>query len=99
MRGTGTTSMQMIQAPIGAIFIWCNGQTSYPLSLARHLRRTDLRIMPLSVLDGRALVGVTISGVVLDHAAVDKLTIKQYQRLIQVRERLAVMNEQTAAAS
>lgn len=67
-RGTGTTSRQMIKAPHGAIFVWCNGNVWYPCTLANHLGRQDLQIKPLGWLredNMRASTGE----IVVDHAA------------------------------
>ena len=47
-RGSGRTTEQMKDAPVGATFIWCNDRTSYAERLAKHLGRPDLRIKPLS---------------------------------------------------
>lgn len=65
-RQTGTTTRQMLQAPVGAIYVWCNGGLGYPKSLARHLERQDLRIVPSSWLMPSCLA--TRGVVVVDHA-------------------------------
>ena len=44
-RGTGITSRQMMNSPNGATYVWCNGDLRYPTLLARHLGRTDLKII------------------------------------------------------
>lgn len=45
VRGDGTTSKQMQEAPKGAIFIWVNAHLWYPKQLAQRLGRTDLKII------------------------------------------------------
>lgn len=44
-RGTGITSRQMMNSPKDATYVWCNGDLRYPTLLARHLGRTDLKII------------------------------------------------------
>lgn len=69
-RQAGRTSQQMLAAPPGAFFVWCNSKLSYPKALARHLGRDDLQIKPLSWLQIQNLAAWhAVSGVVLDHAA------------------------------
>lgn len=67
-RQSGLTTAQMREAPHGAIFVWVNGNLSYPRHLARSLGREDLQIVPLSWLQERNARTPT-TGVVLDHAA------------------------------
>ncbi len=66
-RQTGRTAKQMLEAPRGATFVWCNDKTQYARSLARHLGRGDLRIMGLeSLRDWNSFCDAKV--VVLDHA-------------------------------
>lgn len=65
VRGTGRTSKQMLEAPIGATFVWCNHHLEYPRLLATSLGRNDLRIIP-PPRDDNQLRGV--ASVVYDHA-------------------------------
>jgi len=46
-RGTGRTKAQMMAAPYRAYYVWVNGDLSYPKTLASHVGRQDLRIVPL----------------------------------------------------
>lgn len=70
-RGSGNTTRQMKSAPIGTVFVWCNGHIDYPKRLSVSLQRSDLKILRLSVLDHGALTlrGLEFSGLVIDHAA------------------------------
>lgn len=68
-RQTGRTTRQMNDAPLGAVFVWCNSRTSYPMALAKTLGRDDLVVRPLSWLERRNVMGRTFPGVVVDHAA------------------------------
>lgn len=68
-RRTGRTTCQMESAPIGAVFVWCNGRTEYPKTLARELGRDDLDIRPLSWLETHRVAGIRPFAVVVDHAA------------------------------
>ena len=67
VRGSGQTTQAMLAAPQGARYIWCNGQTDYPRSLAEHLGRKDLVILAPSDVERRPYL---IRGVVpiFDHA-------------------------------
>lgn len=66
-RGTGRTKAQMMEAPEGAIFIWCNGHTDYPKRLAKMAGREDLRIEPKEFFEGNRHSG-TDKPLILDHA-------------------------------
>ena len=80
VRGTGRTTQQMLKAPNGAYYIWCNSITTYPRSLALRLNRWDLRILPLSVLDRMEFFcGLRNVSIVIDHAA--QFTTKQNENL------------------
>lgn len=70
LRGLGTTTQQMKLAPQSALFIWPVANLSYPKDLARNLGRSDLMVVGPAALDdgGRRLLGLRISGVVVDHA-------------------------------
>jgi hypothetical protein len=68
-RQTGRTSQQMADAPMGAVFVWCNSRTAYPLDLAKHLGRDDLVVRPMSWLEPRNVMGRDFPGVIVDHAA------------------------------
>lgn len=67
-RQTGITTCQMIEAPIGAVFVWCNEKTYYPVALARRLGRGDLIIRPAYWLDHDC--HMYRGHVVVDHATV-----------------------------
>jgi hypothetical protein len=67
-RNSQHTTKQMLAAPIGAVYVWCNDRLHYPKSLAETLGRTDLEIKPLSWLRHDNLAGRKLSGIVLDHA-------------------------------
>lgn len=85
-RQSGRTTTQMLDAPHGSIFIWCNNMLSYPLNLARHLGRKDLHILPPEALDMHGMTRGNITGVVIDHAA--ELSPDQLAEAAQILERL-----------
>lgn len=67
-RGTGITSKQMTDAPILAVYVWCNGHLWYPQLLAKRLKREDLEIVsPDWILNGR-WQNRNLTGIVVDHA-------------------------------
>lgn len=65
----------MEAAPKGAVFVWCNGHTDYPIRLARKIGREDLQIKTPTCLEDR-WIGLELTGVVVDHAA--RLTDRQW---------------------
>lgn len=66
-RRTGRTTRQMQEAPMGAVFVWCNDALTYPRLLAQRLCRGDLRIIGPSQLNERLRGYHTV--VIIDHAA------------------------------
>lgn len=67
-RGTGRTSRQMVEAPLGAVYVWCNAFRQYPCELARHLGRDDLEIVTPLWLAAASSRGRWLTGLVIDHA-------------------------------
>ncbi len=76
MRGTGTTTQQMLVAKQGALFIWVGGSLHYPRDLARRIGRTDLQIENPDYLDSDRWAGRNFSEAIIDHAA--SLTRRQF---------------------
>lgn len=68
-RQTGRTTKQMTDAPMGAVFVWCNSRTEYPQELAKKLGREDLVVRPMSWLEPRKVMGSNVPVVIVDHAA------------------------------
>ena len=69
-RGSGRTTGQMLEAPMGAVFVWCGSNLDYPRLLAERIGRTDLQLERLSwLLDYSRLAGRRIPAVIVDHAA------------------------------
>lgn len=67
MRGDGSTTRQMQEAPHGAVFAWVSNVIRYPIRLAEFLGRTDLKIVGQSWVSARKWLG-TRDPVVVDHA-------------------------------
>ena len=67
MRDIGRTTMQMLDAPRKAVYIWVNSDINYPIQLAKSLGRHDLQIVSHEWLDHKWR-GLKISGIVVDHA-------------------------------
>lgn len=68
-RQTGRTTQQMNDAPLGAVFVWCNSRVSYPQDIAKTLGRNDLVVRPLHWLQPVNVMGRDFPGVIVDHAA------------------------------
>lgn len=69
-RGTGRTTRQMLDAPNGAIYIWCNGdiaKNGYPDALKKFLKRDDLVLYSIQFLENRGWRGLSTT-IVVDHA-------------------------------
>ena len=68
-RQFGTTTRQMLEAPPNSIYVWCDSNLHYPISLAARLGRSDLKIVPPSWLELHVMYGVKLAGIDVDHAA------------------------------
>jgi hypothetical protein len=84
-RGTGTTTRQMEAAPNGTVFVWVHAEISYPKALAHKIGRDDLEIVGPDWLENDRWRGRTLTGVVVDHAAI--LTGAQWDGLDGARSR------------
>lgn len=90
-RGTGRTTMQMLTAPHGAIFVWCGSMLDYPITLSCRLERADLRVVSPYWLESYKWAGQEWAEVVVDHAA--ELTPLQRKGLMQALTRVRVKKE------
>lgn len=93
-RGSGQTTQQMQAAPPGAVFVWCNTILHYPRDLARHLGRTDLRIVSPSWVSASQMAGGK-TPIAVDHAAY--LTFEQ-RDAIRIATRSAEQRAHARAA-
>lgn len=66
--GDGKTTKQMLAAPQGAVFIWCDYILSYPRDLAQDLGRPDLKIVGPAWLTHQHFRNHAIRAIVVDHA-------------------------------
>jgi hypothetical protein len=81
----GRTSQQLLNAPRGAVFVWCTNNLAYIRALALHHGRTDLMLVGKS-----ELVQVLCSGrkaVDVDHAL--WMTTEERARLQQLRSKMS----------
>ena len=86
MRGNGATTRQIENAPHGAVFVWCNGDLSYPKHIAHKLGRGDLEIVsPLWLESPQRWAGRILKGVVIDHACL--MTDKQFKGYAEIKIR------------
>lgn len=65
-RGDGTTTRQILLAPVDAVFIW-DGDEDYIHILCKKLRRTDLKIVRSNWLAQGAREHKYFTGIVTDH--------------------------------
>ena len=84
----------MLEAPVGAVYIWCNSRLDYPKHLARHLRREDLKIVSMDWLKDEKWRGLELSGICVDHAV--RMDLPLHELLENAMTRVSV---QTKAAS
>lgn len=68
VRQVGHSTHQMQTAPQGALYIWCNGDLAYPISLARSIGRGDLRFVWSGWLDEAHSMHDLQQKIVIDHA-------------------------------
>ena len=67
--GLGHTKHQILTAPAGAWFVWCNQQEKYALHLAHSVGRSDLKVVPASWLtSNEAHRSAHRDSIVVDHA-------------------------------
>lgn len=85
VRYLGKTTQQLSDAPVSAIYVWCNSDVSYPKHLAQKLQRTDLFIVNPSWLTEYRWRGQTFNDVIIDHAL--DLTLEQSEALMEIRFR------------
>lgn len=89
-RQIGRTTRQMLDAPLGAVFVWCNSSLLYPKMLARRLQRDDIDVVRLSWLRFESVAGRTFTSVVVDHAT--KLDAEALAALDYLRVRGGTVN-------
>jgi hypothetical protein len=68
LRQTGRTTKQMLAAPPGAVYVWCNTSLGYPRNLARALCRHDLVVVGPNWLNTSMRGMSPDTHVVFDHA-------------------------------
>lgn len=78
-RRSGSTTSQLKNAPLGAAFVWVNGDLHYPRKLAESLGRKDLRMFSPGSVGNGALRGLRLPAVIVDHAA--DLTERQWNEV------------------
>lgn len=95
-RQTGITTRQMIEAPEGAFYVWCNSNTYYPIMLAKRLGRHDLRVVGSDWLmyPGNVFSALDVA---IDHAL--EPTCRQMEAIdhIRIRQACRVANKATKA--
>lgn len=79
-RGTGRTTLQMLNAPQGAVFISCHhGVLGHDKRLAIKHGRPDLKVFDSSWITSGRWHGQLFTGIVIDHAA--RLTTTEREQL------------------
>jgi len=86
-RQTGRTTSQMKSAPHNAVFVWITHDLHYPKRLCQELGRNDLKIVGPGWLEN-GWRGMELSGLVIDHAAVDHMTPHQRRSIFEARARV-----------
>lgn len=76
---TGRTTCQMSSAPIGALYIWPDNQLAYPVRLAAHIGRHDLKIRSAfpTLSNPKMLSCIRPSAMVIDHAVAPTQSITE----------------------
>lgn len=89
----GTTTKQIKDAPLGAIYVWPTADVLYPKRLAEALGRSDLKIVGPSWLKGKDIVFKArhVSGVI-DHAVMEQVTFTDSEREL-IRAAQAIWND------
>jgi hypothetical protein len=81
--GSGKTTRQILEASMGAVFIWHNACLDYPKQLIKKLGRKDIQVVGPSWLTGNSWRGIKLSGVIMDHFM--KPTVEELDRLWYIR--------------
>jgi len=82
-RRAGKTTKQMLSAPHGSVFVWCNSNILYAKNLAKRLGRDDLIVVSPSRLErSNEHRGRRYSAVCVDHAT--ELTLEQAENLERI---------------
>jgi len=79
-RQVGNTTHQMLAAPIGAYYVWANGQLDYPKHLAENIGRSDLNIVSPAWIEEFRWCGIAVKNIIIDHAYCP-LTPRQWHML------------------
>ncbi len=90
LRGSGRTTAQLLAAPPGATFVWCNRYTTYVQELADFWGRVDLNIVGLHWLRNQHnfLGCEPPSAVVIDHHAYAVMDDKERLHLLYLKDRM-----------
>lgn len=88
-RGSGRTKTAMMNAPKGAIYLWCNEILDYPIRLAKSIGREDLIIFRPSKIE--SMPRLPVKALVVDHACYEPgmLSHRQHDYLDALRRALA----------
>lgn len=83
-RGTGITTRQLQNVKLNGVFIcFDQNQLRYTKDLARFLGREDIRIETLNWLTRKFWRGLTMSDIVVDHFAQEKMSKEASWALIE----------------
>lgn len=87
LRQSGITTLQMLNAPKDAVYVWVNSKLLYPKHLARHLGRDDLVICTRGLLTAENVV-LSKTYWVIDHALEEqRFTSSQIDALVEISRR------------
>jgi hypothetical protein len=67
-RQSGRTTRRILDAPKGAMFVWCDHHLHYPTGLTMFLGRTDITVVSPAILSDRSRALLRRQPVILDHA-------------------------------
>ncbi len=90
LRGSGRTTAQILAAPPGATFVWCNRYIEYPRDLAAFWGRDDLQIVGIHWLTNQHnyMGREAPSAVVIDHHAHDVMDERERLHLLYLKDRM-----------
>ncbi len=87
VKNSGRTSKQMLEAPQNSYYVWGSRCLDYPRKLAKHLGRSDLRIVGKKWLSYSTQPDDFMSHTIMDHAVPIRNCI-QDMKLVQLVERI-----------
>lgn len=84
-RALGSTTHQMINAPVNSVYVWLNSNLLYPRSLAKHLGRGDLIIRSCNGVFGDGSWRGVKQEIIVDHSTYENCSNRVYDEIMEYK--------------